>query len=84
MTKTSIVEITDELMRFWIDVFEDSDGYWSVQRFVYSTLPFSFLSRNYPFLTISESWDIVCTLRVMYEGDCMDYTDYMESIGKEK
>lgn len=73
MTKTSIKEIIENLKHYCIAVCIDSDGFYTPHSFVYSTLPFSFLSRKYPYLTISESWDIVDLLRGIYEDDNTDY-----------
>nr|WP_308655907.1 hypothetical protein [uncultured Agathobacter sp.] len=73
MTKTSIKEIIENLKHYCIAVCIDSDGFYTPHSFVYSTLPFSFLSRKYPYLTISESWDIVDLLRGIYKDDNTDY-----------
>lgn len=69
MTKTSIKEIIEDLKHYCIAVCMDSDGFYTPHSFVYSTLPFSFLSRKYPYITISESWDIVDLFRNMFGND---------------
>lgn len=69
MTKTSIKEIIDDLKHYCIAVCIDSEGFYTPHSFAYSTFPFSFLSRKYPYLTISEAWDIVDIIRTVYQDN---------------